>query len=141
MLVLSPTYEENCIVLLHQVRNNIIDGFFTRILYVTPCITMKGVYLLFPLRDYSIETSLRKQIYHYDPVTNRELVDTMIEVERDILSKYKTTKQPKYVVKEQLEQNQIKLHPSDTRTLILKISGIWENKNNEYGLSFIPMKI
>jgi|688.fasta_scaffold250986_2 hypothetical protein len=139
MLVVAPTYEKNCIVFLHQVKNNIIDGFFTRILYVTPCITMKGVYLLFPLCDYSIETSLRKHIYHYDPVTNRELVDTMIEVERDILSKYKTTKYPKYVVKEQLEQNQIKLHPGDTSTLILKISGIWET-STYYGLAYKYMK-
>jgi hypothetical protein len=118
MLVVAPTYEENCIVLLHQVRNNIIDGFFTRILYVTPCITMKGVYLLFPLCD---------------------LVDTMMEVERDILSKYKTNKQPKYVVKEQLEQHHIKLHPGDTNILILKISGIWET-SSYYGLAYKYMK-
>jgi hypothetical protein len=63
----------------------------------------------------------------------------MIEVERDILSKYKTTKYPKYVVKEQLEQNQIKLHPGDTSTLILKISGIWET-STYYGLAYKYMK-
>ena len=128
MLVVLPIhdYKQEHITFLTPVKNNIIDGYFTRILYTDPIVTIRGIYIHFPLKGYVIESMSHKQIYTFDLQLNHPMIENMMKIEKNILEKFSSTKEPKYVITEQLQQKYLKINHLDNTTLVLKISGIWE---------------
>jgi predicted nucleotidyltransferase len=93
------------IFLLEKKDNIIIDGYFTKIIYSNNYITLNGIYLKINLND-KIYNIENMILEYYRSVTNSN--------KKCYLSIYKQLK---------------------FRTVILKISGIWENSDS-YGLTY-----
>ena len=96
--------------------NMLFDGIFTKINYCEEFFTMYGIYINVSADDFT--------------------QSTLIKLESELLSIYGKSKSPssKPILK-LAEHLQSKFTAKD-KINCLKISGIWENKNNEYGLSF-----
>lgn len=107
----------NNVFFYEQVKNTILDNsYFIRIIYSNKDLILNGIYILINLNN-SIND-------------NCKLID---ELEKKILSKYKSDKIQNKKIKENflylLNKN------NNNKFIILKISGIWETLNN-IGLTF-----
>lgn len=125
------------------IKNNIMsDGNFIRILYSTNIITLNSIYLLFNITNITCEKYFNKYkvCFNKSSASNDNTLNQIKDIESYILTKFrlKTNKNPEFKISEQLEQNNIKLYNFYSKNnidLILKISGIWENKTN-FGLTY-----
>lgn len=107
----------NNVFFYEQVKNTILDNsYFIRIIYSNKDLILNGIYILINLNN-SVND-------------NCKLID---ELEKNILSKYKSDKIQNKKIKENflylLNKN------NNNKFIILKISGIWETLNN-IGLTF-----
>lgn len=147
-----------------QKRNIIMDGLFTKIIYSNEMMSMNGIYFLFPIEQYTIETNQNKSFLHYSPYhpSNYLIIQQFMKIENSILDYYKETNNYKHktntsltkqlfsgnmkIYKEQyqipdVEKKKLGLvHSiSDKKKgqdfFVIKISGIWET-NNEIGNTF-----
>ena len=114
--------------------NMLFDGIFTKINYCDEFFTMYGIYINIPVE---ISQSFKQKI-------DAALFSMLSKLETDILTSYmksKPTQKPKTIIYKLTEFLQTKFTVCnnvivDEKSNSLKISGIWENKNNEIGLSF-----
>ena len=114
--------------------NMLFDGIFTKINYCDEFFTMYGIYINIPVE---ISQSFKQKI-------DAALFSMLSKLETDILTSYmksKPTQKPKTIIYKLTEFLQTKFVVCnnvivDEKSNSLKISGIWENKNNEIGLSF-----
>ena len=107
--------------------NMLFDGIFTKINYCDEFFTMYGIYIDIPYE----QTQTKIDMF---------TINTLAKLETEILQMYGKSKPlgSKMVFK-LADFLQTKFTPKGNQNC-LKISGIWENKNNEYGLSFTPLK-
>ena len=121
------------------IKNNIMnDASFIRILYSNSFFTLNGVYIYMKLLDISCEKHYNKYKINYNNKKNISQIEGLKKIEQEILDKYQSYKQPSFKIQEQFDSYYIKLfHPISEKniSLILKISGIWENNTN-YGLTY-----
>ena len=136
-----------------ETRKNItMDGTFSKIIYSDENVAMNGIYLNMCIDDYSYDKSHSKIILK-GTKNNIKIINEITELEHYILKYFKhinaTTKQTKYLLKEQLNAMLIKVYRYNHQHLnnielngktILRISGIWEDTNN-IGLTFKIMEI
>jgi len=110
--------------------NMLFDGIFTKINYCDEFFTMYGVYLSVPVEIGS----------YAKPKIDTNVLNALLKLESDILKLYLKTKPLGYKITYKLAeflQTKFTISPiSGEKTNCLKISGIWENRNNEVGLSF-----
>ena len=114
--------------------NMLFEGIFTKINYCDEFFTMYGIYINIPVE---ISQTLKPKI-------DTLMFSTLSKLETDILTSYmksKPTHKPKTIIYKLTEFLQTKFVVCnnvivDEKLNSLKISGIWENKNNEIGLSF-----
>jgi hypothetical protein len=137
-------FDNDYVFLCEQIKNNIMDdGVFTRILYTLPEYTMNGINLVFSLKDTTVDKYYNKFKCNFNPAQNVEVIERILEVEENILNKYKISKRPLFKIYEQVKYGNIKLFSDNnykTDLFMLKISGIWEN-SNDYGLTYKFVKI
>jgi|688.fasta_scaffold01837_2 hypothetical protein len=116
--------------------NIIMDGNFTKLVYADPLITMNGLYIYFPI----LLKSVHKNIAFFDVNENRTLLKEIFDIEKNILQYYKEiydkTELEISSIKTQFMTGMIKLNSftklntfSHENKCVIKISGIWENKN------------
>jgi hypothetical protein len=110
--------------------NMLFDGIFTKINYCDEFFTMYGIYVSVPV-----------EIVSYDkPKIDTNVLNALLKLEFDILKLYSKTKPLGYKITYKLAefmQTKFTISPiTGEKTNCLKISGIWENRNNELGLSF-----
>jgi hypothetical protein len=103
--------------------NMLFDGIFTKINYCEEFFTMYGIYI-------NISTDVMQ------PKIDTLTMNALVKLETELLNMYGKSKPlgSKMVFKLS-EFLQTKFTIKD-KSISLKISGIWENRNNEYGLSF-----
>lgn len=103
--------------------NMLFDGIFTKINYCEEFFTMYGIYINIPT-DFT------------QPKIDTLTMNALVKLETELLNMYGKSKPfgSKMVFKLS-EFLQTKFTIKD-KSISLKISGIWENRNNEYGLSF-----
>jgi hypothetical protein len=150
------------IFFMEAIKNKIIQGIFTRLIYSTPLFSINSMYYVFHVTTMHTEHFYNKAMYHFNP--NQPGLSKMKELETSILAMYesnmKTTKMVQHKIRHILNSGNLKIFkntdgtdanasnvnkyipPSfkkNTVTLCLKIIGIWES-NTEYGLiyKFIP---
>jgi hypothetical protein len=123
------------------------NSLFKRIIYANSDITLNGIYLSIPFQNIQLiwDEQHKKYFFLFHKKENQKIIDKMIEIEKQILEKTSIPfKYPKYKLFELLNMEMIKLHaiftnPSNQShsdySLLLKISGIWENTTN-YGITF-----
>lgn len=113
-------YSPNGFHFLDTKPNIIMDGVFTKLVYVDANFTMNSVFI----RCTKIDD--RKDTKHM-----------VLQIEKELLFQYMQRKQVKKKAIRKMEAHLLngKLKVDDCQKLILKISGIWETED-EYGLTY-----
>jgi len=147
------------IYFLDKKTNIIMDGVFTKMIYSNNCMTMNGLYIDFPIKNIMTNKINSKHILQLDTITNKDLFQKLIDIEKQVLmyyiqyflplqSEFQTSEKRNqlqnktivYALKNQLQSGSIKYYKeydyySKPGLLYIKISGIWENQN-EIGITF-----
>lgn len=142
VILIPNQFKKEHIYFYEPIENNIMDNSkFIKIIYSTEDVILNGVYLLINLHITSKESYFKKMKYGFDLNNNKELLNSIYNIEEQILQKYNiNNKIKKLNIYESLNTGSIKIYPSpesikNSNNFILKISGVWENKK-EYGLTF-----
>ena len=137
-------YNEDNIYFCDPIKNNIMnDGKFIRILYSTNNILLNGIYLLISLNDITCDKYYNKYKCNFNVQNNKDIIDSLKNIEENILNKIEINKLPQLKIYEQLKNGNIKLFNEVNKNVcsfILKISGVWETQFN-YGLTYKFIKI
>ena len=142
MLPLNEVNEEN-IYFLDSKKNILMDGTFTKLMFMNEWFTMNGIYITFPIYVQNIEknpTMGQKHTVTFAVNAHLDLIEKIEVLERAILSRYgayENTKIPMYNINHSLRMGAFKIYKMIHKNtgFALKISGIWENAKN-YGLSY-----
>ncbi len=142
----------NQIIYCNIMRNNIINGFFTKINYTTEFIVLNGLYITLPI----CTTVYNNNKIKFDPAShpNFKLISALSTLENDILNKYIKYKKLKINKKQilllQLQTGFMKVYEdiadyadynntftgfNSHKRLVIKISGIWET-STECGITY-----
>ena len=123
------------------IQNTVIDNSkFIKIIYSNEEITLNGIYIILPITISSTESFFKKIKYSFDFSTNKQILEKIFNIEKNILNKYDLKKEKKYLINDTLRSGYIKIFFNENEKkksdqFILKISGLWENET-EYGLTF-----
>lgn len=137
-------YDHNNVYFCDCIKNNVMtNGYFVRILYCMPICTMNGIYLHINFNEVNYEKYYQKYKCFFDTEKCSKLVNSIYEIEKQLLDKISciiSNKIPQYKLAEQLKFGYIKLFcdmppKQQTGVFMLKISGIWETDIN-YGLTY-----
>jgi hypothetical protein len=145
------------IYFLEKKTNIIMDGVFTKIVYSNSCMSMNGLYIDFPIINITTNRIHSKSIIHIDIANNKDIIQKMIDIEKQILSYYvqyslslstnmtseKRTNVKKtivYTLKNQFQSGVMKYYKEydsypKPGSFYIKIAGIWENQH-EIGITF-----
>lgn len=142
MLPLNEITEEN-IYFLDSKKNLLMDGTFTKLIFMNEWFTMNGIYISLPIYVQKIEINPimgQKHTISFSVNAHLEIIGKIETLERSILSRYgayENTKIPMYNINYSLRMGIFKLYKTTHKNtgFALKISGIWENAKN-YGLSY-----
>ena len=145
IVLTDKTFDINNIIFGVKSNNNIIKyGHFYRMFYSDEYHTVYGVSIFFDLTNINTEVHYNKLKCNFMDNSNQHILSKMIYIEKKILQKCShLNKTPSYQIHDQIVNKYIKIfndHSLKQRMhkkikFILKISGIWESKN-EYGLTF-----
>lgn len=145
LLSLTPEqFEENNIILSDKTKNTILtNGDFYRIYYSDKNMSLNGIFISFKLKKVLIEPYFNKVKCTFDYHSNEMIIHQLKNIEKKILNSINNNTQKVYRIEEQLSNNFIKIFSEldqpkkklDDVNILLKISGIWHNKN-EYGITF-----
>ena len=133
-------YDNNCIYFCEPIKNNIMnDGYFIRILYTTPYVTLNGIYIMINLNEIRCEKYYNKYKCSFDINDNSYIINRLKNIEENLLNKINIKKIPQYKIYEQIKNGNVKIFNDNTINneclFVLKISGIWETSDN-YGLTY-----
>ena len=134
-------YDNNYIYFCEPIKNNIMnDGYFIRILYTSPYVTLNGIYIIINLNEISCEKYYNKYKCSFDIFDNSYTINRLKDIEVNILNKINIkNKTPQYKIYEQIKNGNLKIFNDNTINneclFVLKISGIWETADN-YGLTY-----
>jgi len=137
----TDQYDDDGIFFCDPIKNNIMtEGIFIRILYSTESMLLNGVYLLVNINDFVCEKYYNKYRCVFNPSMHKELIQTLKEIEENILKKINLcNKTPQLKIYEQLKNGNVKIFNElvnqTSGSFILKISGIWETQFS-YGLTY-----
>ena len=121
--------------------NSLIDGLFTKVNYCDEQFTMNGIYLTFPGEVLDTAPSAHKMRIESSFYRN------MCEIEQEMLRSYLIVRNNK-PVGSLISQNKLSetIHTKydvvgakptwKQGQIVIKISGIWENKQGHVGLSY-----
>jgi len=126
-------------------KNIIMDGLFTKINFLNEYLTMNGIFIIFPIEQYSIENNEKKYYLKFNHTSNMRTVQEFSKLENNLLELYNTNhnrnKKKSMLLSKQLFNGYIKIYKEkvdvihDKLRLVMKISGIWENET-EIGLTY-----
>ncbi len=125
------------IFLMETKPNSLIDGLFTKINYCDEQFTMNGLYFTFPCE--CVEHRARIESAHYR---------SLCEIEQELLRAYLNVRNNKPVgslvaqnklsetIQAKYEIVSVAKPAWNCVQIVIKISGIWENKQGQVGLSY-----
>jgi hypothetical protein len=146
-----PSVNYNQIIYCNETRNNIINGFFTKINYTCEHSILNGLYIILPIQP-SIYNNNRIK---FNPFLdhNKKIIDILSTLEANILDKYIQSKKYSIIKKKillmQLQTGFMKIYKDASiynnvynnnnihtyKQLVIKISGIWET-STECGITY-----
>lgn len=134
--------------LFEKKKNIVIDGIFTKMIYSDKLLSMNGIYFNFPLEITSNQNNYNNKNIHFysQSKVNSNHIKELSFIEDNIINYYKyfynVNKENSMMLTRQLHSGFFKLYKeqnSDKKNgivkYVLKISGIWETKN-EIGITF-----
>ena len=124
-------YNHKHIFIMHPIKNTMIShGLFHKILYSNNNFTSNGLYLKM---DFKATKWLNGRLI-FDIEPNKEIMNMIVNIEKYILDKIDNTKRAHYKIYEQIKNGNFKTSNSNP-SIVLKISGVWENENT-LGISY-----
>ena len=129
-------FNENNVIINEKIKNKVLNSSdFYRIIYSDEFCSTSGIFIIFNLKDISLEKYFNKiKCLIPERVDNNNTINHY-NIEKIVMDKYNnyTTIKPVYRISEQLQQNFIKLYGNEKVDLkkhanlnfLLKISGIW----------------
>ena len=147
----------NNVIICDPIKNSVIQhSNFYKVIYSNKYISFNGLYILFKLE----KNNSSKDYMSFDIEQNKEIIDKLHKLECYIFSLCNVDKHKTYKLKELLQNGYIKYNYNDidlspntknlsfmepnsnlyTNFFILKISGLWETKEN-MGITFKIIKI
>lgn len=134
----------NSIIICDPIKNSIMQySNFYKIVYSNELLSLNGLYILFDLNKININKD--KLIFNYSD--NKDTIDKIAIIENYILNLIASNKNKIFKITELLSNGFIKYcsneinnnvyfnNMHDNKSLILKISGLWETKEN-IGVTF-----
>lgn len=134
-------YNNDCIFFSEPTKNNIInESKFIKIYYSNELFTLNGIYMTLQINNILCEKYYNKYKCSFNYENNVTLIQTLKNIEEDILKKYSCNKPPEFKLFEQLQNKYIKIFDEipinkNNIKIILKISGLWET-DYSYGLTY-----
>ena len=141
-------FDSEKILINNKIKNNIItNSFFYRLYYSDNDFISNDLVIVFTLYDVTFEKYFNKNNLIYNNKKNIENINKLNLLKENLLNALKIDKVKKCLVKEQIDNNFLKIINDRNNVLkqnahcniIIKISGIWESKT-EYGLTFRCIK-
>ncbi len=142
----SLDFQINNVSFLEPKKNILMDGFFTKINYLSKWFTMSGLFFYLPIKIKSIIRE--KSCIKFDPYLpdNHEFIQKFAIIENNLLDFYNSNKQLSFMkqllLSKQLFNGTLKINYEDINLLqtdetdfIIKISGIWQN-SKEIGITY-----
>ena len=141
-------FNSHNVMISDKTKNNIMSNSdFYRIYFSNDDFTLNGISISFTLYNLNVEKYFNKIKCNFeDNNNNRQEVELIKNIEKDILEKYNDINDKKiYRIDEQLsnhflklfDENKLKVGNHVSIQFQLKISGIWsQSQTNEYGLTF-----
>jgi len=149
----EQTLNDMCMCFLNAVKNKIMPGTFTRIIYSNELFTINSIYFQFNMNVMNMGMFYNKILYKFNP--DQHGLAIMKQLEKNILSQYasslKEFKRPLLKIQEILNSGNLKIFKKNTlnfitnptqvvhtvknTTFCLKIIGIWES-DTEYGIIY-----
>lgn len=124
-------YNNKNLFFMQPIKNTMInEGLFHKILYSNDIFTCNGLYIKMNFR----ETKWLNGRLIFDIEPNQDIMNRIVEIEKHILDKINPHKRAHYKIYEQIKNGNFKTSNSNS-TIILKISGVWENQNT-IGISY-----
>ena len=119
------------IFIMQPIKNTLINqGLFYKLLYSNNLFTSNGLYIKINLLDTKY---LNGRLY-YNLGSNNNAINIIQKLEKFILEKINNNKKNHFKIYDQFNSGNIKLN-SNVSTIVLKLSGLWEN-DNSIGLSY-----
>jgi hypothetical protein len=145
-IVFTPSqFKKEHVYFTDSIENTVMeDSKFIKILYSNNDVVCNGVFIEVSFKITHKENYFKKIKYSFDITLNDKMIQTIYQIENDILNHYNSKKQKKYIIRDSISNGNIKIFPNsiadgdystNSGKFILKISGIWEN-NNEYGVTY-----
>ena len=129
-------------------KNNIIENcYFSNIYYSTQFYTLNNIVMYFKIELNINSENTGFAYFDAKSSTNKQVFERMENLEKVLLEYYNQHKKEyifQYSLSHQLERGYIKLQlPKKLKTIdiLLRISGIWENKKKEIGLIYKFLKV
>ena len=144
MKLINPTpdnFNKNYIYFNDPIQNTIInESRFIRIIYSTPNIIFNGINVLVNFIIDSVDKQYNKNIINYSVEKNEQVIKSINNIEKTILDKYCSNKEPSYNLASQISSGSLKLFSESIDKkknidVILKISGLWED-DSSYGITY-----
>ena len=124
-------YNNKNLFFMQPIKNTMInEGLFHKILYSNDIFTCNGLYIKMNFR----ETKWLNGRLIFDIEPNQDIMNRIVEIEKHILNKIDLNKRAHYKIYEQIKNGNFKTSNSNS-SIIMKISGVWENQNT-LGISY-----
>ena len=126
--------EKKNIFIMQPIKNNLINqGLFHKLLYSNNIFTSNGIYIKLNL----LNTKYLDGKLIYDIYKNINILNKIYEIEKYILQNIKNNKKQHFKIYDQFKYGFIKTNNTinSINSIILKLSGIWEN-DNAIGISY-----
>jgi hypothetical protein len=143
-------FDPQCIWFRDVKKNMIMDGNFTKLIYVHEWMTLIGVVLMIPVHILNIELVMGKKYIYYDC----DLLEPLFTIEKEILDVYQqmfhcSYKNQNFKLQTQMGKKKYLSFPLNSvwssgssdwkkytdQTLYIKLIGIWET-SSEIGLTY-----
>lgn len=140
-----PNFNISNISLLESKQNILMEGFFTKINYLSEFFTMNGLFLYAPIKIKGIIED--KNFIKFDPYSpdNNQFIKQFSNIEDQLLSFYIHNKQKNLkkqnILSKQFYNGVLKVNidksaiGKNSKVYIIKISGIWET-SDQIGITY-----
>lgn len=131
-------YDANMFHFLDSKPNLLMEGYFTKMIYASPCFSLNSIYLQFPIKVHPCHTNH----FAFDYLNNKTVISMFKTLEIRLLELYacarNLTKKPILSISNMMNNGHLKLYQHHHLNLIMKLSGIWESET-EFGVTFKVM--
>jgi hypothetical protein len=145
-VVLSTNQFNKSYVYYEKPIENIImeNSKFIKLIYSTEDVMLYGIYIYLPMKSNKHEHHYNKIRITFDAENNKIWLANIYDIEANILNKYESSKRQKRIIHETLSSGIVKIYSNNeqqingsnsNKSLIVKISGIWES-TTEYGVTY-----